>query len=318
MNPWISSLPFYFPDLSLCPSAWFLFQSCCFGEGFSTAGHPLRRLVHEPTPFTLYLHFKHIATNNHQQNLHFFHPFTFFRSLIIQSMNFVKVFISSGVAFFMAILVALLIETFGGAVGSVIGTLPSTIIPAAYILLTEESKSVEERTESMIACLFGMLATDILFMPCWKVIPPKLPKKWSNGLKVLVTSLISLLVWFIGTVVMILLKTGAAKVGLNIWVFGLLIMLVCGTCGVCLCWTLPPTPAGKNKVKLHIHLMRGLAAAIAIFVSGILSQTGLGIIAGAMVTFPAIFLTTMVSVSLAQGADVSTGAIGPMLFGGMS
>ena len=64
--------------------------------------------------------------------------------------------------------------------------------------------------------------------------------------------------------------------------------------------------------------MRGLAAAIAIFVSGILSQTGLGIIAGAMVTFPAIFLTTMVSVSLAQGADVSTGAIGPMLFGGMS
>ena len=67
-------------------------------------------------------------------------------------MNFVKVFISSGVAFFMAILVALLIETFGGAVGSVIGTLPSTIIPAAYILLTEESKSVEERTESMIAC----------------------------------------------------------------------------------------------------------------------------------------------------------------------
>ena len=91
-------------------------------------------------------------------------------------MNFVKVFISSGVAFFMAILVTLLIETFGGAVGSVIGTLPSTIIPAAYILLTEESKSVEERTESMIACLFGMLATDILFMPCWKVIPPKLPR----------------------------------------------------------------------------------------------------------------------------------------------
>ena len=233
-------------------------------------------------------------------------------------MNFVKIFISSGVAFFMAILEALLIETFGGAIGSVIGTLPSTIIPAAYILLTEESKSVEERTESMIACLFGMLATDILFMPCWKVIPPKLPKKWSNGMKVLVTSLISLFVWFIGAVLMILLEMGAAKVGMSIWVFGLLIMLVCGSCGVYLCWTLPPTPAGKNKVKLHVHMMRGLAAAIAIFVSGVLSQTDMGIIAGAMVTFPAIFLTTMVSVSLAQGADVSTGAIGPMLFGGMS
>lgn len=43
---------------------------------------------------------------------------------------------------------------------------------------------------------------------------------------------------------------------------------------------------------------------------------GLGLFAGAFSGFPAIFSTTMVSVSLAQGASVSTGAVGPMIIGG--
>ena len=53
-------------------------------------------------------------------------------------MNYVKIFISAGVAFVMSILVALLIETFGGAIGSVIGTAPFTIMPAAFVILTED------------------------------------------------------------------------------------------------------------------------------------------------------------------------------------
>lgn len=54
------------------------------------------------------------------------------------------------------------------------------------------------------------------------------------------------------------------------------------------------------------------------FISGVLSQTDAGAVAGTLTTFPAVFLTTMVSVSLAQGADVVTGAIGPLMIGGMS
>ena len=97
-----------------------------------------------------------------------------------QSMNFGKIFLSSGVAFFMAILVAILIETFGGAVGSVIGTLPSTVIPAAYIFITERTKTIDERVESVMSCLYGMVPTDLLFLPSWRIIPPKLPKKPSE------------------------------------------------------------------------------------------------------------------------------------------
>lgn len=233
-------------------------------------------------------------------------------------MNFGKIFLSSGVAFFMAILVAILIETFGGAVGSVIGTLPSTVIPAAYIFITERTKTVDERVESVMSCLYGMVPTDLLFLPSWRIIPPKLPKKWSNGVKVLVTSVLSLLLWFLGAVAMILLKSLFTQIGLSIWVFGLVTLVLTAICGGAICWTLPPTPAGKNKIPVHIHLIRGLAAAAAIFISGVLSQTNMGVIAGAMVTFPSIFITTLVSVSLSQGPEVATGAVGPMTLGGQS
>ena len=236
----------------------------------------------------------------------------------IPSMNFGKIFISSGVAFFMAILVAILIETFGGAVGSVIGTLPSTVIPAAFIFITENAKTVDERVESVMSCLYGMVPTDLLFLPSWRVIPPKLPKKWSNGLKVFVTSVLSLLLWLVGAIAMILLKSLFTKLGMSIWVFGLLSLVFTAVCGAAICWTLPPTPAGKNKIGAHIHLIRGLAAATAIFISGVLSQTNMGVIAGAMVTFPSIFITTLVSVSLSQSPDVATGAVGPMTLGGQS
>lgn len=129
-------------------------------------------------------------------------------------MNFVKIFISSGVAFVFAILVAVLIETFGGAIGSVIGTLPFTIIPAAFIIITEQTKTVDERVESLMACLYGMLSTDLLFLPSWRVIPPRLPRKWSNGLKASVTTVLSLLIWFIGAGLMLFLKSVVTKLGM--------------------------------------------------------------------------------------------------------
>ena len=229
-----------------------------------------------------------------------------------------KVFISSGSAFLMAIAVALLIERLGGAVGSVIGTIPSTIIPASYIILTELSKTKEERASSMLACIYGIFSTLILFMPIWKVLPPKLPKKWSNKQRVWTTSVISLLIWFGGALITAYLQELINSLGINMWLFSIVLILIILAVGTYLCWSLPPTPAGKNKVSLCTHFTRGLAASVAIFAGGVLSQMDVGVLSGVVTTFPAIFLTTMVSVSISQGADVSTGAIGPMIMGGIS
>ena len=93
-------------------------------------------------------------------------------------------------------------------------------------------------------------------------------------------------------------------------------MIVCAVAGFVLCWSLPPTPKGKNHVAWYTHCLRGLTSAICIIITNFLTSSGWGLFAGAFAGFPAIFSTSIVSVSLAQGAAVSTGAVGPMIIGG--
>lgn len=218
----------------------------------------------------------------------------------------------------MAIAFAYLIETFGGATGGIIASFPTTIIPAVYIILEDSTQPLQTRFDSTMASIIGMFCTNILFMPTWKYLPPYFPKQWSNGISVTVMTLVSLVIWFVSVVVVTLFQQWLSSFGVTMFVFCFALLLFTVLCGVALCWHLPPTPAGKNKVKWYVHLARGFVASLAIFASGVLSQSGSGVAAGAVSTFPAMFITTMVSVSLAQGADVSTGAIGPLLLGGIT
>ena len=218
----------------------------------------------------------------------------------------------------MAILFACLIERFGGATGGIIASFPTTIIPAVYIIMDDSSQPLQNRIDSTMASVIGMFCTNILFMPTWKIFPPYFPKKWSNGMSVTVMLILSLIVWFVSAIVLTLFQQWMATFGVSMFTFCCCLLVFTVLCGVALCWRLPPTPAGKNKVKWYVHFLRGLVASLAIFVSGVLSQTGSGVAAGAISTFPAMFITTIVSVSIAQGADVSTGAIGPLLLGGIT
>lgn len=233
-------------------------------------------------------------------------------------MNFGRIFLTSGLAFFIAIAIALLIEKLGGALGSIVGTVPTNLALTTFMILTETSMTFDEITESCLALVYGVFSTDLLFMPTWKVLPPKLPAEWKNGKKVLVTTLVSLILWFIGAVIMILAQTYFKSLGVSMWIISGLSLLFIIVYGMALCWSLPPTPTGKNKVKWYTHFFRGIAAFIALFICGVLSQSGLGIAAGAMGTFPTAFLTAMVSVSLSQRAEVATGAIGPLILGSIS
>ena len=183
-------------------------------------------------------------------------------------------------------------------------------------LLEDTTQPLQTRFDSAFACIIGMFCTNILFMPTWKLFPPYFPKKWSNGMVVFVMTILSLLVWFVSAIALALLQQWMASLGVSMFAFCFCLLLLSVVCGAALCWHLPPAPAGKNKVKWYVHFLRGFVASLAILASGILSQTGSGVAAGAVSTFPAMFITTMVSVSLSQGADVSTGAIGPLLLGG--
>jgi len=65
-------------------------------------------------------------------------------------------------------------------------------------------------------------------------------------------------------------------------------------------------------------LARGLLAAVAIATAVWVTNIGGPLAAGVASVFPAIFVTTMVSLWLSQGEAVPVGAVGPMMLGSAS
>jgi hypothetical protein len=94
--------------------------------------------------------------------------------------------------------------------------------------------------------------------------------------------------------------------------------ILVGTLGASMCWNLKPAPKGKNQVSKIILVSRGFVAATAIGIAVIISGLGMPLLAGLASVFPAIFLTSMVALWLAQGPSVPLGAAGPMMMGGAS
>ena len=208
-----------------------------------------------------------------------------------------------------AVFVTVAIEKWGGIIGGILGTLPTTIIPATIGIYAEAGE--DDLATSMSLIPFGMLL-NALFVGSWVVYPRIKP---SVSLAQMVT--VSLGFWLILAVILtstfeIILQHFSE---LNIGITGLLLLL---GLGLWMTWKPRPAPKGTNSVTKLVLAMRGLAAASAIGVAVYLSGIGYPIIAGLAAVFPAIFLTTMVALWIAQGSDVPTGAAGPMMLGGAS
>jgi len=208
-----------------------------------------------------------------------------------------------------AVFVTVAIEKWGGIIGGILGTLPTTIIPATIGIYAEAGE--DDLATSMSLIPFGMLL-NALFVGSW-VVYPRIKPKATLGQMITV----SLGFWLILAVILtstfeILLQHFSE---LNIGIAGLLLLLCLG---LWMTWKPRPAPKGTNSVTKFVLAMRGLAAASAIGVAVYLSSLGYPIIAGLAAVFPAIFLTTMVALWIAQGADVPTGAAGPMMLGGSS
>ena len=198
-----------------------------------------------------------------------------------------------------AVFVTVAIEKWGGIIGGILGTLPTTIIPATIGIYAEAGE--DDLATSMSLIPFGMLL-NALFVGSW-VVYPRIKPKATLGQMITV----SLGFWLILAVILtstfeILLQHFSE---LNIGIAGLLLLL---GLGLWMTWKPRPAPKGTNSVTKFVLVMRGLAAASALGVAVYLSSLG----------YPIIFLTTMVALWIAQGADVPTGAAGPMMLGGSS
>tara|TARA_B100000945_G_scaffold287333_1_gene258875 strand:+ start:2102 stop:2941 length:840 start_codon:yes stop_codon:yes gene_type:complete len=219
------------------------------------------------------------------------------------------ILLSAIFAGFVAVLVTIAIERWGGIVGGVLGTLPTTIVPAAAGMYLEAGS--EDLATSMSLIPFWMLL-NALFVASWVIYP-----RLKNDVKLFEMTLVSLGFWSLLAILMTLSLTQALNYipEFTVGIVGLLCLL---GLGLWMTWIPINAPKGRNSVTKSVLFARGLAAATAIGIAVQFASMGLPIIAGLASVFPAIFLTTMVALWMAQGADVPTGAAGPMMLGGSS
>ena len=225
------------------------------------------------------------------------------------SMLQTSILLSALFAGIVATLVTIAIERFGGRTGGVLATIPTTIVPAALGMYSISSET--EFAQSMSIVPFGMMVNAI-FLLVWI----HAPQRW--GLSLFGTTILSLLVWTVIGSVGLVASSQIQSSGFDAFAYalsglGLLIAL-----GIWATWTSRPAPKGHRSVRPMVLVVRGSAAAIAIGVAVWLSGLSYPFISGLISTFPAIFLTSMIALWLAQGQDVPQGAAGPMMLGGAS
>ena len=214
-----------------------------------------------------------------------------------------------------AIGVTLSIERWGGTIGGLLGTLPTTIVPAS-LGLASQSRQPQDFEAAMYIVPAGMLL-NALFLWLWRVLPPRL-QKGSLVLRLAQMSIVSLALWLLAAVGLVWLTRSFRASGTSVFWTGALALLLSVVVGVWACWDRPPSPRGSKQIGPLIHLARGLLAGVAVGTAVWLSSTGNSLLAGVASVFPAIFLTTMIALWLSQHRAVQVGAVGPMMLGSSS
>ena len=222
------------------------------------------------------------------------------------------IIVSAGFSGLIAIFASVCIERFGGRLGGLLGSLPTTIIPAS-IGFWLAATSTEEAKHALYAVPPGMMVT-ACFLLCWRLLPHRLPMT-SLGIRLFWMTFISLGAWTLAATVMVL---GVQHIPLPMSLIGFSTFVLQLGVGTWACINNPPAPKGNNDVRLPVYVARGCLAAAAIGVSVWMSSLGIPLLAGIFSVFPAIFLTAMVSVWLSQGQAVQAGAVGPLILGSAS
>jgi hypothetical protein len=209
--------------------------------------------------------------------------------------------------------VTVAIERFGGRVGGLLGTMPTTIVPASVGLWLQTS-DVQAFQAAMDATPAGMLV-NALFLFAWRVVPPRLPSLPLNRMLAIMTVL-TLGFWLLIAYPTVLLG-GLFPLGETL-PFGLVAMALLLGVGIAGTLSSAPTPKGNTAVSWGTLVLRGVFAATAIGVAVWIADAIGPVAAGIAAVFPAIFFTSMASLWLAQGHAVPAGAVGPMMLGSSS
>ncbi len=219
--------------------------------------------------------------------------------------------VPGALAALVAIAVTVAIERWGGRVGGLLGTLPTTIVPASLGIAVQTDAA--GLADAMYAVPAGMLL-NAGFLWLWRALPERLPEGPLGRRLALMTTL-SLLAWFVGAAALTVSLQALGEVAGALRGAGLLATAAILGVGVLACLRERPAPRGTRRVGPAALLARGLLAGLAIATAVWVTHIGGPLAAGVASVFPAIFVTTMVSLWMAQGEAVPAGAVGPMMLG---
>ena len=162
----------------------------------------------------------------------------------------------------------------------------------------------------------GVFATNVCFLPMWKIIPKYCDKKKLPGLLTMILTMIgALLAWFVAVFILGYLQVILNKIYIHIWLYSIILMACCVYIGVFLCTIIPP-PSEKHKEKCCMKAVRSITVTLCVVGSCIIGFVGPLFFEDFFGSFPSIFSTSIVSVSFAQIALLPTGDVGPMILGG--
>ena len=226
-------------------------------------------------------------------------------------MDWTSVLLSAVFAGVVATAVTVAIEKWGGLIGGLLGTVPSTIVPAGIGMYVAGGEDMLVMSMSVVP--LGMLL-NALFLGAWVVIPRWFP---DAPYLLVLTTVGALAFWsLLGMVFLVAVDEATSYLNLQQLALSGLALLV--ATAVVFNRRPQPTPKGTNRVSMMVLVARGVMAATAIGIAVGLSGLGFPTLAGLASVFPAIFLTSMVALWLAQGPTVPQGAAGPMMLGGAS
>lgn len=207
------------------------------------------------------------------------------------------------------------VERLGGRLGGLLGTLPTTIVPAAAGIWAASS-SIEAYESSMGAVPVGMWV-NVLFLLAWREAPSRLPPS-TLVVRLVLMVVLSLLVWALVATGSVVLMGRLEDLGVPAMGLGFACAALSLSFGMWSTRAPRPAPKGTRSVGLGTLLARGLLAALAIAGAVTLASVAGPLISGVASVFPAIFLTSMVSLWWSQGEAVQGGAVGPMMLGSTS
>eukprot|EP01121_Diplochlamys_sp_Union-15-3_P001729 TRINITY_DN11509_c0_g1_i1.p1 TRINITY_DN11509_c0_g1~~TRINITY_DN11509_c0_g1_i1.p1 ORF type:complete len:381 (-),score=48.66 TRINITY_DN11509_c0_g1_i1:95-1237(-) len=236
---------------------------------------------------------------------------------------FIDALLSAFFAGIVTILATASIEKYGGVIGGVLASIPSAIVPASIgiTIISAQRQSWNKVYIVLHAVPAGMLV-NVLFLYAWRLLPRLIARKVSSGRKLLVIVLIcALSLWTLGALVL----TGILDSLMNRYPRPFTISLIGALFfGVHLVFAviigcvlpLPIGRKGDKSVSVYAHLVRGLIAAVPIFISVILTNYD-SVSSGLLLSFPVV-MTTVISTWWTQGYTVSMTAAAPMILGSIS